>query len=551
MKYLSAILAVLALVGFAVCSQEPDTVHGGDTPSPPVPQNPWPDTPVTITNDSFWKDTDGNPIYSQSGGVFDFVDPAPNAYKHYWYGIRYGGAEEYYNAPYQNASTDHSNFVSITCYSSTDLANWKFEGDVFTRSQVTKNYLGRMGAAYVKEIHKYVLVIQYHEQNNSSISEMVLAWADSPTGPFSIHRILDMPGETTIYTGDQTVFTDDDGTSYLVCSKGSGRDKIYVFKIAWDAAAQQVYFANPKNLSNPKDFSNLPLIYSGPGMEGNCMFKYEGKYYNTGSELFGWNASPAKYHVADGSIVGSYRPASDKAYTMVNAEKDYSHVSQTGFYYTLKGTKQTTVIYCGDRWADFCSNGLGYNQWVPLTIDGDTVVFNSLSQWTLNPKTGEWAAAEGNNYVLNGAFEADRVALPTPGGASAVAGWTYSGTTAAIKNESSGSSRVGKFHLAFTMSGSPFAAGVSQEITLPNGVYTLRADVRASTALSGAATAELYADTAVLDLKTGGSDWAAVTLPVTVTGGHVTVGVRVDGVPGGQWLNIDNITLVQASYAQP
>ena len=35
----------------------------------------------TIVNDTFWKDTNGNNIYSQGGGVFQFGDT------YYWYGV--------------------------------------------------------------------------------------------------------------------------------------------------------------------------------------------------------------------------------------------------------------------------------------------------------------------------------------------------------------------------------------------------------------------------------------------------------------------------------
>ena len=42
-----------------------------------------------ITNDVFWKDTSGNNIYSQGGGVFKFG----NTY--YWYGVKYAGAVQY------------------------------------------------------------------------------------------------------------------------------------------------------------------------------------------------------------------------------------------------------------------------------------------------------------------------------------------------------------------------------------------------------------------------------------------------------------------------
>src|SRR5262245_4476051 len=39
-----------------------------------------------ITNDVFRKDTSGNPIYAQGGGVFKFGD------RYYWYGVKYNGA---------------------------------------------------------------------------------------------------------------------------------------------------------------------------------------------------------------------------------------------------------------------------------------------------------------------------------------------------------------------------------------------------------------------------------------------------------------------------
>ena len=45
----------------------------------------------TITNDTWWMDTGGNPIYALSGGVSKFGDT------YYWYGVQYGGMATYYN----------------------------------------------------------------------------------------------------------------------------------------------------------------------------------------------------------------------------------------------------------------------------------------------------------------------------------------------------------------------------------------------------------------------------------------------------------------------
>jgi hypothetical protein len=39
----------------------------------------------TITNDTWWKDAAGNPIYAQGGGISKFNGT------YYWYGVQYGG----------------------------------------------------------------------------------------------------------------------------------------------------------------------------------------------------------------------------------------------------------------------------------------------------------------------------------------------------------------------------------------------------------------------------------------------------------------------------
>jgi hypothetical protein len=117
-------------------------------------------------------------------------------------------------------------------------------------------------------------------------------------------------------------------------------------------------------------------------------------------------------------IYGPYQPLNNMR-IMAGCENDYAHVTQTGFFYTLRTSKQETVIYCGDRWADFAGNGLGYNQWFPLSFTEDSLgvaqpYFNSLSQWILNSETGEWQVGKDNNYILNGSFEADRRRIPNP-----------------------------------------------------------------------------------------------------------------------------------------
>ncbi|HEX7844616.1 MAG TPA: family 43 glycosylhydrolase [Chitinophagaceae bacterium] len=349
---------------------------------------------LNIKNDVFWKTKDGQSINSQGGGIFKFNDPVTGLQKFYWYGVNYDEADTYRNDP--SVTLPKCTFRSVTCYSSTDLVNWTFEADVLTRDEALKDgkntWVGRLGVAYIKERKQYALFVQHG-------SEVLIAVTDQPTGKFKWHQKInmkDMIGTTN--TGDQTVFTDEDsGKSYLIYSYGNGRNKIYVSEIGVK-----------DGMINLLDCTQ---VFRGESREGNCMFKYKGKYYMAASNIYGWDASYAYYLVAN-DIRGPYLPTNDMQ-VMKGSEDDYAHVTQTGFFFNVKGSKQETVVYCGDRWANFAGNGLGYNQWFPLSFNDTLPYFNSLSSWNLDAKTGEWTVAADNNYIKNGSFEADRKTIPS------------------------------------------------------------------------------------------------------------------------------------------
>ncbi len=340
---------------------------------------------LNIKNDLFWNTKDGKPINSQGGGIFKFKDAAGEE-KYYWYGVHYKEADLYRSNP--SITLPNATFESVTCSSSTDLVNWTFEADVFTKEEafktVAKTWVGRLGVAYIKELNKYALFVQHG-------SEVLIALAEKPTGEFKWHQKINMMSMIgTSNTGDQTVFTDEDsGKSYLIYSYGRGRNRIYVSEIGVK-----------DGMVNLLDCTK---IFQGESREGNCMFKYKGKYYMAASNIYGWDASYAYYLVAD-DIRGPYLPTNDMQ-VMKGSENDFAHVTQTGFFFNVKGSKQETVLYCGDRWADFAGNGQGYNQWFPLSFNGAEPYFNSLSSWNINAKTGEWSFwAANNDKVTNNRF---------------------------------------------------------------------------------------------------------------------------------------------------
>lgn len=308
---------------------------------------------------------DGNTLYSQGGGIFKFDDT------YYWYGVKYKNAPNYVNNPTKiyNSGDTYSDFESVTCYSSTDLVNWKFEGDVVTEADVSyrdemegvkASWFGRLGVAKVGE--NYVMMVQhecadpddsldalegYTEPSGQKgwSKQVLVLTSDSPTGEFKWNQRINMLPYTggTTNTGDQTVFTDEDtGKSYLVYSYGVGRGKIFLAEIEDQGNGKF-------GLSLEKNY----MVYSGAGREGDCMFKYNGAYYICASDLYGWNASHAYYLKLD-SLEDDYlknRTTSTSMNLMDGCSDDYCHVTQTGFFYTVQGSKKETVIFCGDRWA--------------------------------------------------------------------------------------------------------------------------------------------------------------------------------------------------------
>ena len=504
--------------------------------------------PQTIHNDKFWNTQEGKPIYSQGGGIFSFTDPVSRTKKYYWYGAHYKEAETYRNNPTVTLHTD--TFESVTCYSSTDLVNWTAEPDVLTKEEILKHgpktWVGRLGVAYMEALNKYAMFVQHG-------NGVLIALADSPNGMFTWHQQISMQEMIgTPNTGDQTVFTDaDNGKSYLIYSYGKGRNKIYVSEIG------------VKN--GMVDLLDCKEVYRGESREGNCMFKYQNRYYMCASNIYGWDASYAYYLVAD-DIRGPYSP-SNNMQVMNGCADDYAHVTQTGFFVTIKGSKQETVLYCGDRWANFAGNGLGYNQWLPLSFEAKTPWFNSLSAWKLNAATGEWTVADDNNYVKNGSFEADRKNIPSTVKPvqQQLTGWT---TTVIEGNQISLDTSVspvlnynntetergiviGEKSLCITDKIN-FTRKVSQTIVstpfvnLQNGQYTLSAKIRNS---KGFDKLIMYAESndKILNytINEENTNWKTITINhIPLKNGRIEIGFMANG-KANSFCYMDDVSLVK------
>ena len=456
---------------------------------------------ILIHNDEFWKDTTGTPIYSQGGGVLKVGST------YYWYGLKYNGAVTYAAKP--TSSNSDTAFVAVTIYSSTDLTTWKFENNALAAASLTaagadpSNWIGRVGAAYNATTKKYVLNGQYKGTPDTT---QFFATSDTPNGAFAWQSTqATITNVTNNNCGDQSIFNDDNGQAYLICSSQNGRSNLYVAPL------------------HPADYLSVDpatRVFGGAGREGNAMFKYDGRYYLCSSDLHGWNASHS-YYIAATNILGPYGTEG----IIGNTDADFSHVTQTGLFVTVSGTSQQTVIFGGDRWSDFAGNGIGYNQWMPLTFSGSVPTMQSLSEWSIDATTGDWSVGPGNNYILNPSFEADRVTTTQP------AGWTTTNST----NVTGGHTGHWSWQLTGTSS-------LDQTVTgLTNGNHTLSVWVKTSAA-GGQLYAKSFGGTDKSTAIASATAWTNVTMTsIAVTNGQCDVGITGTG----QTITADDFTLIK------
>lgn len=155
-----------------------------------------------------WPDDDGNHIQAHGGGILKIK----NTY--YWYGE-------------QRRQGLDSNKRYVSCYSSKDLTNWKFRGDVVQMTDPNNQGIGwileRPKVYFNSKTNKYVMY--FHLDNKTYKTASVgIAVSDKPDGNFVFVKSFRPLGHESRDIGQ---FVDDDGKAYLIFE-----DRPYGFRIA-------------------------------------------------------------------------------------------------------------------------------------------------------------------------------------------------------------------------------------------------------------------------------------------------------------------------------
>lgn len=296
-----------------------------------------------ISPGEVWPDDNGNHIQAHGGGILKIK----NTY--YWYGE-------------QRRQGLDSNKRYVSCYSSKDLTNWKFRGDVVQmtdpNNQGTGWILERPKVYFNSKTNKYVMY--FHLDNKAYKTASVgIAVSDKPDGNFVFVKSFRPLGHESRDIGQ---FVDDDGKAYLIFE-----DRPYGFRIA---------LLSDDYMDLEKEICLIP-----EHMEGGAIVHFKGLYYAIGSALTGWKPNPNKYATAP-SLAGPWTEFKDIA-----PPETKTYGSQSTLLLKVVGSKGTTVLYLGDIWKPKTQWDSRY-LWMPVEIGDGKLWLPQPKKFKINVKTG-------------------------------------------------------------------------------------------------------------------------------------------------------------------
>lgn len=293
-----------------------------------------------------WKDVNGNPINAHGGGLLFYNGT------YYWYGeIKKGKTSKVPDSNWENFRVVAG---GVSCYSSTDLLNWKYEGVALAANTTDaanelheRNVIERPKVIYNKKTKKFVMWLHLDSPDYAAAKSGV-AVSDSPAGPFTFIRSVRPNGNMA---RDMTIFQDEDG-------------KAYHFYSSEHNATMHICLLTDDYLSHT---TNDVRILINQSREAPAVYKFNGKYYLITSGCTGWAPNAASYAVAD-SIMGEWKQY-DNPCTGADAVKTY--FSQSTYILPVDAAKGN-YIFLADRWN---KNNLEDSRyiWLPLQMNASGI----------------------------------------------------------------------------------------------------------------------------------------------------------------------------------
>ncbi|MFJ8824025.1 RICIN domain-containing protein [Streptomyces sp. NPDC102467] len=313
----------------------------------------------SIPNGGQFTTSSGDPVHAHGGGVIKV-----GAY-YYWFGEHRG---------------DDNTFLYVDAYRSTDLKNWEFRNHVLTRSsagELATANIERPKVMYNAATGKYVMWMHKESATDYSQARAAVAVSDTVDGTYTYQGSFRPLGAHM--SRDLTVFTDTDGTGYMVSAANENYD-LHIYKLTADYTGIASLVANP---------------WPGGHREAPALFKRGGVYFMLTSGATGWSPNQQQYATAS-SLAGPWT-------AMKNVGDSTSYGSQTAYVLPVQGSSGTGYLYMGDRWGNsFGTNVNGSRYvWLPLTFPNTTTMTMSWApEITVDAAAGTIGATSATYETL-------------------------------------------------------------------------------------------------------------------------------------------------------
>ncbi len=340
-----------------------------------------------------WFDTAGDIINAHGGGVIYHNG------RYYWYGEHKG---------------EHSNegLVGVTCYSSTDLYNWRNEGVALEVSDnpdspITRGcILERPKVIHNKKTDKFVMYFHLELKGKGYAAAQVgTAISDTPTGPFRFIRAGRVnPGKWPLGMDKKqqdAIASPDDYKEWWTPEwraeiakgmfvkrdlKGGQMSRDMTLYVDDDNKAYHIYSSEDNLTIHVAELTDDYLTHSGRYTridpaghnEAPAIFKKDGRYYMITSGCTGWNPNAARLLTAD-NIMG---PWTRHGNPCLGKGADLTFQSQSTYILPVQG-KPGAFIFLADRWRP--DNPIdGRYVWLPIEFEDGLPVLRWRNAWSLD-----------------------------------------------------------------------------------------------------------------------------------------------------------------------
>lgn len=292
-------------------------------------------------NVPLWLDDRGEPLQCHMGGIMHHEG------KYYLLAMDWRG-KSLPGFPF-----DWHKNLGFAVYSSTDLMNWTCHGNSCGPANTLDHPLydythlvARVRPLRARGTGKFVALFEVVDEGFSEINVTAAAVADKPEGPYRWHGILQCNGKP-VQGADTAVFTDDDGTQYLISGLAGPRD--------WNVADCLYQLA-------PDCLSAVKCKRLGTGGEAPALFKLDGVYYLLHSHLTGLGINDNFYHTA----TNLWGPWQAKGPIAQGPHRESTFLTQTMDVVPI-AEKKDAFLWIGDS---IRNNAPPYARtvWLPVTI---------------------------------------------------------------------------------------------------------------------------------------------------------------------------------------